>query len=107
MAFWDFVKDAGKSVFGSAEAAEAKTPEQADTERKVKALEAEVKALGLDSGDVHLTLRGDTVKVESKWITGWFRVEKVSHRGDYNGTNWGSMMELIEVQNAEQDANKQ
>ena len=66
MAFWDFVKDAGKSVFGSAEAAEAKTPEQADTERKVKALEAEVKALGLDSGDVHLTLRGDTVKVESK-----------------------------------------
>ena len=49
----------------------------------------------------------DLVKVESKWITGWFRVEKVSHRGDYNGTNWGSMMELIEVQNAEQDANKQ
>ena len=66
MALWDFVKDAGKSVFGSAEAAEAKTPEQADTDRKVKALEAEVKALGLDSGDVHLTLRGDTVKVESK-----------------------------------------
>lgn len=66
MAFWDFVKDAGKSVFGSAEAAEAKTPEQQDTERKVKALEAEVKALGLDFGHVHLTLRGDTVKVESK-----------------------------------------
>ena len=50
---------------------------------------------------------GDMVKVESKWITGWFRVEKVSHRGDYNGTNWGSAMELIEVQNAKQDANKQ
>ena len=49
----------------------------------------------------------DMVKVESEWITGWFRVEKVSHRGDYNGTNWGSAMELIEVQNAEQDANKQ
>ena len=49
----------------------------------------------------------DMVKVESKWITGWFRVEKVAHRGDYNGTNWGSAMELIEVQNAEQDANKQ
>lgn len=49
----------------------------------------------------------DFVKVESKWITGWFRVEKVSHRGDYNGTNWGSTMELIEVQNAEQSANKQ
>lgn len=50
---------------------------------------------------------GDMVKVESKWITGWFRVEKVAHRGDYNGTNWGSAMELIEVQNAKQDANKQ
>ena len=49
----------------------------------------------------------DMVKVESKWITGWFRVEKVSLRGDYNGTNWGSAMELIEVQNAKQDANQQ
>ena len=48
----------------------------------------------------------DMVKEESKWITGWFRVEKVSHRGDYNGTNWGSAMELIEVSNAKQDANK-
>lgn len=44
---------------------------------------------------------GDMVKVESKFITGWFRVEKVSHRGEYNGTNWGSAMELIEVSNAE------
>ena len=48
----------------------------------------------------------DMVKVESKWITGWFRVEKVSHRGDYNGTNWGSAMELIEVQNAKQNADQ-
>ena len=43
----------------------------------------------------------DMVKVESKWITGWFRVEKVHHQGEYNGTNWGSTMELIEVSNAE------
>ena len=49
----------------------------------------------------------DMVKVDSKFITGWFRVEKVGHRGDYNGTNWGSAMELIEVQNAKQDANQQ
>ena len=48
----------------------------------------------------------DMVKVESKWITGWFRVEKVSHRGDYNGTNWGSARELIEVSNAEQNADQ-
>ncbi|MFV0293008.1 MAG: peptidoglycan-binding protein LysM [Paracoccus sp. (in: a-proteobacteria)] len=67
MAFWDFVKDSGKSVFGSAEAAEpAKAPEQSETDRKVAALEAELKALGLTAKDVRLTLRGDTVKVESK-----------------------------------------
>ena len=48
----------------------------------------------------------DMVKVESKFITGWFRVEKVSHRGEYNGTNWGSAMELIEVSNAEQNADQ-
>lgn len=67
MAFWDFVKDSGKSVFGSAEVAEpAKAPEQSETDRKVAALEAELKALGLTAKDVRLTLRGDTVKVESK-----------------------------------------
>ncbi|WP_207468768.1 peptidoglycan-binding protein LysM [Paracoccus fontiphilus] len=81
MAIWDFVKDAGKSVFGKAEAAEAKAPAAApaqapaaakpaqdpETTRKVAALKAELKALNLDKDDVHLTLRGgDTVKIESK-----------------------------------------
>lgn len=79
MAIWDFVKDAGKSVFGKAEAAEAKPAPQTrpapdaakpaqdpDTTRKVAALKAELKALNLDKDDVHLTLRGDTVKVQSK-----------------------------------------
>ena len=44
----------------------------------------------------------DMVKVESKWVTGWFRVEKANHQGDYNGQNWQSTMELIEVENAKQ-----
>lgn len=78
MAIWDFVKDAGKSVFGKAEAAEpakpqaqaapaaAKPAQDPDTARKVAALKAELKALNLDKDDVHLTLRGDTVKVDSK-----------------------------------------
>lgn len=48
---------------------------------------------------------GDMVKVESRIITGWFRVEKVRHSGDYNGQNWNSEMDLIEVNNnAEQNA---
>ena len=48
----------------------------------------------------------DLVKVESKWVSGWFRVEKVAHRGDYNGNNWNSAMELIEVENAKSNANQ-
>lgn len=72
MAFWDFVKDSGKSVFGKAEAATpAAAPgpdaEKADIDRKVAALKAELKGLGLDGNDVHLTLRDrETVIVKSK-----------------------------------------
>lgn len=88
MAIWDFVKNAGKSVFGKAEAATpdapaaAQAPAQApaqppaqapaqdgaaeDTRRKVAALKAELRALDLDADDVHLTLKGDTVKIESR-----------------------------------------
>ncbi|MFC3526916.1 peptidoglycan-binding protein LysM [Paracoccus mangrovi] len=73
MAFWDFVKDAGKSVLGSeAEAAPAPaaTPAQpapSETDRKVAALKAELKALGLTANDVHLTLRGgDTIVISGK-----------------------------------------
>ena len=95
MGLWDFVKDAGKSVFGEAQAAEPQTApkqatpqaapqgssqaaapkaspqsapsgEDADTRRKLDALNAEVAALGLDSGDVRLHLKGDTVTVVSK-----------------------------------------
>lgn len=48
---------------------------------------------------------GDMVKVESRIITGWFRVEKVRHSGEYNGQRWSSEMDLIEVNNnAEQNA---
>ncbi|MCJ1900299.1 MULTISPECIES: peptidoglycan-binding protein LysM [Paracoccus] len=70
MAIWDFVKDAGKSLFGSeAEAQEAPAAAQApqsDTDRKVAALKAELSALGLTGKDVHLTLRGDTVVISGK-----------------------------------------
>ncbi|ABL70096.1 MULTISPECIES: peptidoglycan-binding protein LysM [Paracoccus] len=68
MAIWDFVKDAGKSLFGSeAEAQEAPAqPAQSDTDRKVAALKAELSALGLTGKDVHLTLRGDTVVISGK-----------------------------------------
>ena len=44
----------------------APSGEDADTRRKLDALNAEVAALGLDSGDVRLHLKGDTVTVVSK-----------------------------------------
>ena len=47
----------------------------------------------------------DLVKVESKLVTGWFRVEKVSHRGEYNGNQWESAIELTELDNAKQTTN--
>lgn len=47
----------------------------------------------------------DLVKVESKLVTGWFRVEKVSHRGEYNGSQWESAIELTELDNAKQTTN--
>ena len=83
MALWEFVKDAGKSVFGKAEAATPPAPKDekptaqpadsaskaaapSDTDRKVAALKAELRALDMDGSDVHLRLRGDTVILETK-----------------------------------------
>lgn len=73
MAIWDFVKDAGKSIFGAeAKAAEPpkaaapQAPAPSDADRKVAALKQELVQLGLTSKDVHLTLRGDTVVITGK-----------------------------------------
>ena len=53
------------AVLAAAPAA-AQPAAQDDTQRKVAALKAELRALNLDGDDVHLRLRGDTVVVESK-----------------------------------------
>lgn len=39
---------------------------------------------------------GDAVKVESKEITAWFRVESLKHKGDNYSGEWKTEMELIE-----------
>ena len=52
MGFFDFVKDAGKKLFGDDEAPEA----------SAGAIEKEVADLGLD-GDVKVEVSGDTVKI--------------------------------------------
>ena len=60
MGLWNFVKDAGKSLFGSkAEAAEAP---------KEDLLKAELKDLGLDASGVELKVEGDKVIVGGKAV---------------------------------------
>lgn len=44
---------------------------------------------------------GDLVKVESRMMTGWFRVEAVRHSGDSHGGDWTSEMDLIEREKAQ------
>lgn len=60
MGMWSFVKDAGKSLFGSrAEAAEAP---------KEDVLKAELEQLGLDASGVDLKVEGDKVTVSGKAV---------------------------------------
>jgi len=60
MGLWNFVKDAGKSLFGGkAEAAEAP---------KEEVLKAELKDLGLDTSGVDLKVEGDKVTVSGKAV---------------------------------------
>lgn len=39
---------------------------------------------------------GDAIKIESRIITGWFKVEAIKHNGDSIGQNWTSEINLIE-----------
>lgn len=54
MGLWSFVKDAGKSLIGKADAAEAPSED---------ALKQEIEELGLDADGLEITVEGDTVKV--------------------------------------------
>lgn len=110
MAFWDFVKDAGKSVFGSeAKAAPAPTatptttPAEDETQQKVAALKAELAELGLTANDVHLTLRGgDTVIVKGKAANQETLEKLILALGNIKGI---SRVELAEDADAPADPN--
>lgn len=53
MGMWDFVKDAGKALWGGDEAAEP----------KAEAIVAEVEKLGLDTGSAKIAVSGDKVVI--------------------------------------------
>ncbi len=56
MGLWNFVKEAGKKVFGGED----------DAEVSGTALKDELKKLGLDDDDIKVDVEGDTVKISGK-----------------------------------------
>lgn len=61
MGVWNFMKGAGKKLFGSS--AEAAEPP------KEEALKQEIKDLGLDAKGIDIAVVGDTVKVSGKAVS--------------------------------------
>lgn len=60
MGLWNFVKNAGKSVFGKAEAAEAPAEE---------AIKKEIEDLGLDHKGIELAVEGDKVVISGDAVS--------------------------------------
>lgn len=40
---------------------------------------------------------GDAIRIESSFVSGWFKLEAVKHEGDSHGKDWYSTMDCIEV----------
>lgn len=68
MGLWNFVKDAGKSLFGGAAEASEVKPDQAaaGTAAQTEAIRKEIKDLGLNASGVDLRVEGDKVVLSGK-----------------------------------------
>jgi len=78
MGLWNFVKNAGKSVFGSAEAAEA--PEVAEA-----AIKKEVNDLGLDHAGLDLKVEGDKVVMSGAAVSQEVKEKIILAAGNIEG----------------------
>jgi nucleoid-associated protein YgaU len=76
MGIWSFVKDAGKSIFGAAEASEAP---HAD------ALKAELAELGLDASGIEIEVDGDTVKLSGAAVSQEIKEKVIAAVGNVEG----------------------
>ncbi len=76
MGVWDFVKDAGKSLFGAAEASEAP---------KEEAIKKEMSDLGLDMSGLDIKVEGDTVKVSGKAASQEMKEKVIMAAGNVEG----------------------
>lgn len=75
-----------------------KRPDETKKKRKVKKEKREKKAGWKVKTLLTPTISpGDSVRVESSTVTGWFRVESLKHSGDSHGRDWYTEHELVEV----------
>lgn len=74
MGLWNFVKDAGKSLFGAG-AAEASEVE----------LQKEIEDLGLDASGLDISVDGDTVKVEGDAVSQEMKEKVILAVGNVEG----------------------
>lgn len=77
MGIWNFVKNAGKSLFGAAEAAEA--PKVEDSLKK------EIDDLGLDATGLDIKVDGDTVKLEGEAVNQEVKEKVILAMGNVEG----------------------
>ena len=75
MGLFSFVKDAGKSLFGRAEAAEAPT----------ETLKKEVDSLGLDTTGLEISMEGDTVRISGEPVSQEIKEKVIVALGNVEG----------------------
>ncbi len=78
MGLWNFVKNAGKKVFGAAEAAEA--PAEAEA-----AIKQEVQDLGLDHSGLDLKVDGDKVVLSGQAVSQEVKEKIILAAGNVDG----------------------
>ncbi|MGB7241558.1 MAG: peptidoglycan-binding protein LysM [Sulfitobacter sp.] len=75
MGLWNFVKNAGKKVFGGED----------DAEVSGAALQDELKDLGLEADDIQISVDGDKVKVSGKTISQEMKEKVILAVGNVEG----------------------
>lgn len=102
-----FVFSADSGLIGSPEKLVRASP-KADTEttkKKKRKLKKKAKLHKYSGWKIKTLMTpsinpADFVKVESRLVNGWFKVEKVQHSGDSMGGDWFSEFELLDAEEA-------
>lgn len=75
-----------------------KGPKKTAKKKKTKSEKKEKKAGWKLQSLLDPTLNpGDLVKIETRDVTGWFKIESLRHTGQYRGSDWYTEMEVYEI----------